>query len=154
MGHATRHVKPRQFHSLRKRLEHHSANFTTSGLTFRHTGPRKTLCPNLLLLTLPSPTSPVRALYHRREKHTKPLTKMDQSPPHPISTSRFSDVTGYWEHEHPHNPHGYDSQTVQSLPETSLSCPTTSTPLPLLPPDPPPSQYPDPGLPPHRGSRG
>lgn len=40
---------------------------------------------------------------------------MDQSPPHTIATSRFSSVTGYWEYEHPHNPHGYDSQTIRSL---------------------------------------
>jgi len=45
---------------------------------------------------------------------------MDQSPPHTITTSRFSGVTGYWEYEHPHNPHGYDSQTIRSLPRNVL----------------------------------
>ena len=41
---------------------------------------------------------------------------MDQSPPHTITISRFSDVTGYWERERPHNPHGYDPQTIKALP--------------------------------------
>ncbi|KAF9643972.1 hypothetical protein BDM02DRAFT_3122668 [Thelephora ganbajun] len=45
---------------------------------------------------------------------------MDQSPPHTVSTSRFSDVTGYWEYERPHSPHGYDSQTIRSLPRNIL----------------------------------
>ena len=45
---------------------------------------------------------------------------MDQSPPHSITTSRFSDVTGYWEYERPHSPHGYDRQTVRSLPRNIL----------------------------------
>ncbi|KAF9790737.1 hypothetical protein BJ322DRAFT_410424 [Thelephora terrestris] len=45
---------------------------------------------------------------------------MDQPPPRTITTSRFSGVSGCWEHEHPHNPHGYDSQTIQSLPRNIL----------------------------------
>ena len=45
---------------------------------------------------------------------------MDQSPPHIITTSRFSDATGCWEYEHPHSPHGYDSQTIRSLPRNVL----------------------------------
>ena len=40
---------------------------------------------------------------------------MDQSPPHTITTSRFSDATGYWECERPHTSRGFDSQTIQSL---------------------------------------
>lgn len=40
---------------------------------------------------------------------------MDQSHPCSTTTSRFSDVTGRWECEHPHTPRGFDSQTIQSL---------------------------------------
>lgn len=45
---------------------------------------------------------------------------MDQLPPHTITTSRFSGVTGCWEYERPHNPHGYDAKTIRSLPRTIL----------------------------------
>ena len=45
---------------------------------------------------------------------------MDQSPPHTIKTSRFSSVTGCWQDELPHNPHGYDAQTIRSLPRNVL----------------------------------
>ena len=45
---------------------------------------------------------------------------MDQSSPHTITTSRFSNVTSRWEHEHPHNPRGFDSHTVKSLPRNIL----------------------------------
>ena len=45
---------------------------------------------------------------------------MDQPPPHTISTSRFSGITGCWEFEHPHNPRGYEAETIQSLPRNIL----------------------------------
>ena len=45
---------------------------------------------------------------------------MDQPPPHKISTSRFSGVTRRWEYENPHNPQGYDGQTIRSLPRNIL----------------------------------
>ena len=67
------------------------------------------------LSALPSPLpSPKRGTI------LKPLVKMDQSPPLIVSTSRFSDASGDWEHEHPHNPQDCDSQTVQSLPRNLL----------------------------------
>ena len=40
---------------------------------------------------------------------------MDQSPAHTATTFRFSDVTGCWEYEHPHNPQEYDTQTIRAL---------------------------------------
>ena len=40
---------------------------------------------------------------------------MDQSHPCSTTTSRFSDLTGRWEYERPHDPRGFDSQTIQSL---------------------------------------
>lgn len=45
---------------------------------------------------------------------------MDQPSPHTISTSRFSGVTGHWEFERPHNSHGYDAETIRSLPRNVL----------------------------------
>lgn len=40
---------------------------------------------------------------------------MDQSHPCGATTSRFSDATGRWECERPHNSRGFDPQTIQSL---------------------------------------
>jgi hypothetical protein len=71
-----------------------------------------------LHLTLqPFPYLPLSSAHLTEGKNRR---TMDQPPPHTVSTSRFSSVTGYWEYEHPHNPHGYDTQTIRSLPRNIL----------------------------------
>jgi len=118
----TRRVKPRQSrsYSLPKRLEQRSANLRhqTSGSAAH----RSTKCPAPFLRSNPSiTTSSLTERSTVEEKNApKSLTKMDQSPPHAVTTSRFSDTTGHWECERPHSPHGYDSQTIRSLPRNIL----------------------------------